>query len=66
MGTPLNSVAVGGTPGWAAPEQTLNEEVTEKSDVYTLGLLVSLMTKAVIYGEETTFVLATKKPGSHE
>lgn len=48
MKTAFDNIAVGGTPGWASPEQTLGEVVNDKSDVYTIGLLLALFSRAII------------------
>jgi len=33
MNTTFDTVAVGGTPGWASPEQALGSRVNAKTDV---------------------------------
>jgi protein kinase-like protein len=42
------------TPGWAAPEQVIGEPVSFASDQYPLGVMLSRLLGAVIYGEEVT------------
>lgn len=48
MKTNINTVSIGGTPGWASPEQTLGMKVSGKTDVYTMALVVALITEAVV------------------
>jgi len=33
MGTKIGNKAVGGTPGWCAPEQSIGEVVSAKTDI---------------------------------
>lgn len=55
MGTKIGNVAAGGTPGWCAPEQSIGEPVTAKTDVYAIGLLMVLILGGIVGGEESAF-----------
>lgn len=45
------------TPGWAAPEQIVGDDVHYATDQYALGLLLCMLIEGVIYGEEVTFIV---------
>lgn len=64
MGTKIGNVAVGGTPGWCAPEQSSGDPVSAKTDIYAIGLLLTLMLGGIVGGEESAVWIAVKKPGT--
>jgi len=45
------------TPGWAAPEQIIGDDVQYATDQYAPGLLLCTLIEGVIYGEEVTFIV---------
>lgn len=66
LNTKFERVAIGGTPGWASPEQVLGGNVSEKTDVYSLALVIINFIDGIIHGEESCFVIPTKKAGTTE
>lgn len=58
-------VAYGGTPGWAAPEQILLRPVSTASDIFPLGLILTVLLDASVYGEEKVFVTPTSESRHH-
>lgn len=55
MTTGMKSPAM--TPGWAAPEQIIGDDVQFATDQYALGLLLCNLVQGVVYGEEATFIV---------
>lgn len=61
IGIEAGKISPGATPGWAAPEQILARPVQPATDVFALGLMIALLMRAAIYGEERSFVIPTGK-----
>ena len=61
IGIEIGKISPGATPGWAAPEQILARPVAPSTDVFALGLMIALVMRAAIYGEERSFVIPTGK-----
>jgi protein kinase-like protein len=57
IGVAAGRVSPGITPSWAAPEQILAQPVVPGTDVYALALMLALLLRAAIYGEERSFLV---------
>jgi hypothetical protein len=60
MAIPYGAVAPGGTLEWSAPEQILYQPVSDKTDVYSLALLVVALLGGSMFGQISEYVVASK------
>lgn len=60
MDIPHGAVAPGGTLEWSAPEQILYQPVSDKTDVYSMALLVVALLGGSMFGQISEYVVASK------
>jgi hypothetical protein len=60
------SFAPGWTPRWSAPEQVLGLEVSEASDLYPMGVMISHLIDAELVGEVRKFRTGPMRPGGRD
>jgi hypothetical protein len=60
MSIPFGAVAPGGTLEWSAPEQILYRPVSDKTDVYSLALLVVALLGGSMFGQISEYIVASK------
>jgi hypothetical protein len=60
MDIPHGTVAPGGTLEWSAPEQILYRPVSDKTDVFSLALIVVALLGGSMFGQISEYVVASK------
>jgi serine/threonine protein kinase len=60
MDIPPGAVAPGGTLEWSAPEQILYQPVSDKTDVFSLALIVVALLGGSMFGQISEYVVASK------